>query len=76
MTAIVVTEEQATIIKSSPTGVELRSPKGECLGIFKHHGWDEEDIQLALQRRASGGPYYTTAEVLAHIKSLEDREKQ
>jgi hypothetical protein len=76
MTSIVISDEQVEIIKKSPDGVELRSPNGECLGVFKHHGWSEVDIQLALKARASGGPYYTTAEVLAHLKSLEDREKQ
>ena len=76
MTSIVVTEEQVKIIKSSPRGVEVHGPEGECLGVFKHQGWNEEDIQMALKSRASGGPYYTTAEVLAHLESLEDREKR
>lgn len=73
MTAIVVTEEQVEIIKNSPTGVEIRSPKGERLGVFTHHGVSEEDIRIALDRRASTSPRYTTAEVLAYLRSLEGK---
>ncbi len=76
MTSIVVSAEQAEIIKNSPTGVELRDPKGKCLGVFQHHGVSEEDIQIALQRRASGGPYVPMTDVLKHLQSLESRERR
>ncbi len=72
MTSIVITDEQAEMIKHSPAGVVIRSSRGECLGVFKHDAQLEEDIKLALEARASGGPYHTTAEVLAHLRSLED----
>lgn len=75
MTSIVVSAEQAEIIKNSPKGVEIRGPKGECLGVFQHHGVSEEDIRIALRRRASGGPYVTMTDVLAHLQTLESREQ-
>ena len=72
MTSIVVTDEQAQIIKSSPKGVEIRSPKGECLGVLTH-GFTEEDIELAKKALASNSPRYTTAEVLQHLRTLETK---
>jgi hypothetical protein len=73
MTSIVITEEQAQVIKSSVTGVEIRSPQGECLGILSAHGFTGEDIALAKLARNSKSPRYTTAQVLAHLQSLEPR---
>ncbi len=73
MTCIVVTEEQAELIMKSPMGVEIRGPQGDCLGIVKPHGVSEEDIQIALQRRESNSPRYTTSEVLTHLQSLENK---
>ena len=75
MTSITVTEEQALIIKSTANSIEVRGPKGEWLGVLRHVDEEtEEDIRIALKRRASGGPYYTTAEVLAHLQSLESEQ--
>jgi hypothetical protein len=35
--------------------------------------WTEEDIADARRRLASDEPRYTTAQVLAHLKSLEGK---
>jgi hypothetical protein len=74
MTTLVVTEEQASIIKQAGCEVEIVSPQGERLGVLSHlTSEDEEDIRIAKQRLASGGPWFTTAEVLSHLRSLESR---
>lgn len=76
MTTIILTNEQAELIKKAGEEVEIRTPEGERLGVFRAQSEDEVDIEIALQRRASGGPYVTTAEVLAHLASLQDRESK
>lgn len=73
MTAIVVTEEQAEIIRSSSKAVEVRGPRGEWLGVLSNHGFTDEDVRLAKEALASNSPRYTTAQVLEHLRSLESK---
>jgi hypothetical protein len=70
MPVIVVTEEQAELIKNAPGGVEFFSPTGERLGVMTPM-FTEEDIRLAKAAASSGSPRYTTAQVLEHLRSLE-----
>jgi hypothetical protein len=72
MTSIVVTKEQADIIKSAKA-IEVRGPHGEWLGVLSSHGFTEEDVRLAKEALASQSPRYTTAQVLEHLRSLESK---
>jgi len=76
MTSIVVTEELAEIIKQAGQDIEIRSPKGEWLGVLSNHGCTEEDIRLAKQALASNSPRYTTAQVFEYLRSLESAQPE
>jgi hypothetical protein len=71
MTSIVVTAEQAQMIKAASDSVALVSPAGEWLGVLNNHGWTHEDIEAAKASLNSDEPRYTTAQVLEHLRSLE-----
>ncbi|HMO86618.1 MAG TPA: hypothetical protein PKC18_17030 [Lacipirellulaceae bacterium] len=71
MTSIVLTEEQAEVLKQSPQGVEIRGPKGEWLGVVNNHGWTDENVRVAKERLASPGSRHSTAEVLDYLRSLD-----
>ena len=45
-------------------------PQGQHLG-YVAHGFTDEDIAIAKQRRASDERRYTTQEVLQHLRTLE-----
>jgi len=70
MPHIVVDDEQAKIIVESAGNIEIRDRSGKPLG-YVAHGFTDEDIAIAKQRRASDQPRYTTGQVLDHIESLE-----
>lgn len=69
---IVVNDEQARIIAQTGENVEIRDSGGNHLG-YVAHGFDEHDIAIAKQRRASDEPRYTTEEVLKHMESFDGR---
>jgi hypothetical protein len=72
MLHIVVDEEQAKIISESSERIEIRDRNGRHLG-YVTQGVSEEDIAIAKERMASDEPRYTTAEVLDHLRSLEQQ---
>ena len=70
MARIVLTQEQAKVIEEGKDFVELRAPTGKYLG-YVSHGVTEQDIAIALQRRASDHPRRTTEQVLDRLHSLK-----
>jgi len=69
MPQIIVDDEQARIISESAESVEICDREGRHLG-FVAHGFTDDDIAIAKQRRASDEPRFTTQQVLDHIQSL------
>lgn len=72
---IVLTTEQARAIRATEgVAVELRDETGQHVGFASSsdcHAWPAEDIAIAKGRLAAPGPQYTTEQVLARLKSLE-----
>lgn len=72
MAQIVVSDEQARIIAETGGVVEIRDREGNLLGCVAQ-GVSEEDVTLALQSLRSDEPRYSTAQVLAHLMSLNSQ---
>ena len=74
MPHIVVDTDEAEMITKAGRTVHVRDPKGRLVG-FITPAPPEEEIALAKARLAEGpqGPTYTTEEVLAHFRSLENQ---
>ena len=70
MPHIIVDDEQARLISATSENVEIRDRSGRYLGRITH-GFTEEDIAIAMRRRASNKPRYTTEQVLERLKALE-----
>jgi hypothetical protein len=73
VTDIVATADQAEIIRRSTFPIVLRDASGKVIG--KVVRWPDEHFtaeELAESKRRAGQPgrRYTTAEVLAHLRSL------
>ncbi|MBW3600303.1 MAG: hypothetical protein KY475_23925 [Planctomycetes bacterium] len=72
MNHIVVDDEAARTIAESSEGVEIRDRSGRPLGYVAPLV-SEEEIAIALKRRDSDEPRYTTAEVKVYLRSLEQQ---
>lgn len=70
MTQIVLTDEQASILAKALKPLRVVDARGNCLGTFTPL-WTEEDIAEAKRRLAANEKWYTAAEVLAYLHSLE-----
>jgi hypothetical protein len=73
MLEIVLTDEQAKVVATALKPVQVRDGNGHVLGIINPI-WTEEDIADAKRRLASDEPRRTTAQVLEHLRSLEDKK--
>jgi hypothetical protein len=71
MVQIVVDATSAGQIQGSKGPVEILGPEGVHLGYVRRSLHSPEEIQEALRRSNDGGPWYTTEQVLAHLRSLE-----
>jgi hypothetical protein len=71
MVQIVVDAGQAKQILESEEPVEILGPGGRHLGFVRRRLFTPEEVRDAVQRADDGGPWYTTEEVLAHLRSLE-----
>ena len=79
MTDIVVNDEQARMILESKTPVVIRDRRGRQLGEVVRvsngcgdaSGPTPDKIAELEKRLDSAGPWYTTEDVLAHLRSLE-----
>jgi hypothetical protein len=80
MNEIILTPEQASILSSADGLVAIRRPDGSFLGWVSPSTnfilpqvcpFTPEEIAAAELRLDAPGPWYTTKEVLEHLKSLE-----
>jgi hypothetical protein len=70
MAHITIDDQQARIVLESTDQIEVRDRRGNRLG-YVARSFSAEEIAEAQQRLASGGPWYTTQQVLDHLRSLE-----
>ena len=70
MVYITLDDQQARIFAEATHEVAVRDASGKHLGYITS-GFTLEDLREAELALASEGSRYTTAEVLAHLKSLE-----
>lgn len=71
MPEIVLTEEQAKIITQAQGTVAVYDSRGRLLGHLEPLPSPEEIAELK-RRAASPGPWYTSAQVQAHLRALEE----
>ncbi len=69
MTRIVLTDEQAKLVAAATKPVPVCDSAGNVLG-FLNPVWSEDDIAEAKKTLAANDPWYTTEQVLAHLRSL------
>ena len=70
MAYITIDEQQARILLESPGEIEVRDRQGNRLG-YVARSFSAEEIAEGKRRLASGGPWYTTEQVLDHLQSLK-----
>jgi hypothetical protein len=71
MSYIVLTDEQARILREAKDLVELRDPRGDVLARLL--GPTQAEIVVESKRRlASGSPCYPMADVRARLEKLEE----
>jgi hypothetical protein len=76
---LVVDDEQARLIVESRAPIAIRDRRGRVLGRIVREDsedapprtWSAERIGELEQRLDSDGPWYSTEEVLEHLKTLE-----
>jgi uncharacterized protein YmfQ (DUF2313 family) len=71
MPIIVLTEEQATVIASAREPVQVCDPAGKVLATIKP-AFTAEELAEARRRVASPGPWYTSQQVQARLKALQE----
>jgi hypothetical protein len=71
MIQIVLNDEQMEALRKAGEEVEIRDPNGGLLGYLDRPFDDEEILAEADRRLNSDGPWYTTEQVLEHLRSLE-----
>jgi hypothetical protein len=70
MFEIVLTDEQARVVSSALKPVQVRDRKGNVLGTITP-AWTEADVAEAKRILATNKTWYTTEQVLSHLRSLE-----
>ena len=79
MARVTLTADQAATIKNAYEQVELRAPDGSLLGyvdpldcfiVPEKCPFSLEEIAAALESSSSSERWYTTEEVLSHLRSL------
>ncbi len=70
MTRIMLSDEQLRQIDQANGDLEFVNAKGEPVAVARRPIFTREEIEQAEKRANSGGPWYTTAEVLAHLRAL------
>lgn len=79
VTQITLSSEQAAVFQDATETVCVRFPDGKIAGWLKRDITPKEpiftpdEIAEAERRVSSPGPWYTTKEVLARLKSHEDQ---
>ena len=69
MIQIVLSDEQAKVLQAATDAVEIRDSHGKLLGYISPPPSDAE-LAAAKRRLESDGPWYTTDQVLDHLRSL------
>ena len=72
MSRIVVSEEQAALITASNNALQVRDSQGRLIG-YVTPALTADELAKLKARIAANEPTYTTAEVLEHLRSLEQR---
>lgn len=70
MVQVVMTEAQAKLFAAADETVEIVDANGRRLGTVLRPPSDE-DVRIARERINQGGPRFTTEDVVAHLRSLE-----
>jgi hypothetical protein len=70
MPEIVLTDEQARVVRMARKPIQVRDARGNTLGWIQPI-WTEEDIVEAKKAAASEGPWRTTEQVLERLRSAE-----
>lgn len=70
---IVLDAGQAKQILEAEDQVEIIGPGGKHLGYVRRRMFTPEEVREAVQRANDGGPWFTTEEVLTHLRSLEPK---
>ena len=88
MTDVILTEEQARLLREAEGEVALRTAEGAIVGFASRVAGEVECaitseelspevesayVRFLRERSRQPGRSYTTAEVLEHLRSLEDR---
>jgi hypothetical protein len=72
MVKITVDADTAEAIRSSDALVPVHDERGECVG-YVMPPLSDEDLEEIERPRDSDGPWYTTAEVMEHRKSVDNQ---
>jgi hypothetical protein len=72
MLQLVLTDEQAKLVASAFKRIEVCDAAGHVLG-FIDPVWTEEDLAEAKKDWETNNVWYTTEQVLAHLRSLEKK---
>jgi hypothetical protein len=70
MLQIVLTDEQAKVVASALKPVQVRDTQDKVLGWITPI-WTEQDVAKAKEILASGEAWFTTEQVLAKLRALE-----
>jgi hypothetical protein len=74
MTQVILNHEQTSTIRGTSGSVEIVDESGILVGYLNRKTLaTPEEIAEAKRRLNSDGPWYTTAELLDHLKSLEQK---
>jgi hypothetical protein len=75
---LILTHQQARLLAEASLPVPIRDPEGNLLGYaspnagkLAQHGFTPAQLAEAKRRADSDGPWYTTQQVLDHLRSLE-----
>ncbi|MFL5246039.1 MAG: hypothetical protein ACJ8FY_28545 [Gemmataceae bacterium] len=71
MTQLVLTEEQARLIRQALEPLQLCDPQGNVLRTIEPELTGEFIAELK-RRAASPGPHYTSEQVQSHLQGLEE----
>jgi len=69
MPEIILTQEQSQVVAASLLPIQVKANNGDLLGTISPP-WTEEDIDQAKRILVENKKWYTTDEVLAHLRSL------
>ena len=72
MVQIILNDDQSKrLLSASGDAVELVDSRGKVVGHLQRPAFSESEIAEAVHRANTGGPWYSTEEVLEHLSKLE-----